>query len=164
MVAELVNDGPGDDCARRRALSLTAKAATWVNRPMRLIVLIATCAGVSGVALAAAGAAGAPNVTVSITAPSSTSRLVHIVNHGTVRYGHFIVQAIGTPRIIAASRPCSVEKDLGFSGTKSTWRYRAACRRDIGRGQAFDVRLTTTGMGRLAVYVVVNGALVEIVQ
>jgi hypothetical protein len=102
---------------------------------VRLLVKIVTCVVVPAVWLAPAVAAGTPNVTVTVRAPSPTSRVVHIVNHDTVAYSRFVVQSIRAPKIIAATGRCVVEKDLGFNGTTSTWRYRAKCNKRLVEGR-----------------------------
>jgi hypothetical protein len=129
---------------------------------MPLLVKIVTCGVLAGVWLAAAGAAGSPKLAATVKTLSSTSRLVHIVNRDTVTYDSFVVQSVRSPRITGATKPCRVERDLNYNGTTSTWRYKARCRKALAPRHALDIRLTTVGGGRLAVYVVLKGALVEI--
>jgi hypothetical protein len=129
---------------------------------VRRLLPIVTCIAVLGALPLSAGAQDPRKVTATVKTLSPTSRLVHIVNRDRVPYGRIVVQAIGSPRITAATKPCVIERDLGFEGTVSTWRYRATCKRSVAAGKTFDVRLTTAGKGRIVVYVVVKGRLVEI--
>jgi hypothetical protein len=129
---------------------------------VRTAASLAVCSIVCGVLAAVAGARGTVDVTATVRTLSPTSRLVHIANHGAVSYGRFVVQSIRAPVISTATKPCVVERDLNFTGTTSNWRYRAICRKVLTPGKTFDIRLTTTGTGRIVVFVVVKGALVRI--
>jgi hypothetical protein len=112
---------------------------------------------------AASSAAESPKITATLTTLSPTSRLVWIVNHGRVTYREFVAQSVNRPRIIAATKPCVVQRDANFNGATSNWRYRATCRRALAPGKALKIGLTTSrGNGSIAVYVGVNGELVLI--
>lgn len=112
----------------------------------------------SSVSIAAVASAGAPKLTATVKALSPTTHIVSIANHDQVAYRNFIVQTINTPKIIAASKPCSVQRDGNFVGSKFDWRYQARCTKTLAPGQMFNIRLTTSGgRGRIDVLVVVNG-------
>jgi hypothetical protein len=95
---------------------------------------------------------------------SPTSRVVHIVNHDRLTYRQFLVQSEIKP-VITAAKPCGfVQRDGAFNGTTFNWRYRATCRKVLPPGKSFDFYLTTSGGGRIQVFVVVNGELVPIAR
>jgi hypothetical protein len=112
--------------------------------------------------IASAVAADPPKVTATVTSPSPTSRLVHIVNRDHVTYRNFIVETQNTPKLVAVNKPCAIERDLGFIGTVYRYRYRAVCKKAVAPGKTFDIRLTTSGSGRVNVFVVVKDVLSRI--
>ena len=103
--------------------------------------------------------AGTPKVTATIAKSSLTDRLVHIVNRDHVTYRNFIVETQNKPVIVAVNKPCKIERELGFIGTVYRYRYRAVCKKAVAPGKTFDVRLTTSGSGRINVFVVVKDVL-----
>ena len=125
-------------------------------------VTIVACLIVSSVWIASAWASGAPKVTATVTTPSPTSRLVHIVNRDHVTYRNFIVETQNKPQLLAVDKPCAIERDGGFIGTTYRWRYRAVCKKAVAPGKTFDIRLTTKGSGRIGVFVVVKDVLLRI--
>jgi len=106
--------------------------------------------------------AGTPKVTATIAKSSLTDRLVHIVNRDHVTYRNFIVETQNRPMLVAVSKPCKIERELGFIGTVYRYRYRAVCKKAVAPGKTFDVRLTTSGSGRINVFVVVKDVLFRI--
>jgi hypothetical protein len=123
----------------------------------------AFCLIVGSLSIAAAASAGAPKLTATVKALSPTTHLVSIVNHDQIAYRNFIVQTVNKPRIIAASKPCAVQRDGNFVGSKFNWRYQARCTKTLAPGQTFKIRLTTSeGRGRIDVLVVVNGVYLRI--
>jgi hypothetical protein len=67
------------------------------------------------------------------------------------------------PRIIAATKPCSVARDGSAAGATFNWRYRATCRRALAPGKTFNIHLTTSsGSGKVDVFVVVDRVLVHL--
>jgi hypothetical protein len=124
--------------------------------------LTRVCLVFSAVGLVAGAMAGAPKVTATVTSPSPTSRLVHIVNRDHVTYRNFIVETQNKPELVAVEKPCAIERDGGFIGTTYRWRYRAVCKKAVAPGKTFDIRLTTKGRGVVGVYVVVKGVLSRI--
>jgi hypothetical protein len=113
--------------------------------------------------VAVAGAATAPKVTVTVKRLSPSSTLVRIANRDQVTYRDFVVQSINKPRIIAATKPCAVQRDGNSAGATFNWRYRATCRKTLAPGKTIDIRLTTSNeSGRIDVFVVVNHALVHV--
>jgi hypothetical protein len=109
----------------------------------------------SAVLAVAAVSAGDVNVSATVKTLSPTLRLVHIVNRDKVAYREFVVQSINVP-IRAASKPCSVERDLSFSGTRNNWRYRARCKEPLAARRTLDIRVTTATTVKLVVFVVVG--------
>ena len=109
--------------------------------------------------IVAAAVAGTPKVTATVKTPTSTSRLVHIVNRDHVTYRNFIVETQNKPELVAVSKPCAIERDGGFIGTTYRWRYRAVCKKRLAPGKRFDIHLTTKGNGRVRVYVAVKNVL-----
>ena len=121
------------------------------------------CVLLSAGAFVAGVTAGAPKLRATVTSPSPTTRLVHIVNRDRVTYRNFVVVVAVRPEITKASKPCAVARDGGYVGTKFVWQYRAECRRPLAPGRAFNIRLTTSGRGgNFFVYVVVNGTRIQI--
>jgi hypothetical protein len=113
--------------------------------------------------VAVAGAATPPELTVTVERLSSTATLVRIVNRDQVTYRDFVVQTINKPRIIAATKPCLVQRDGNAVGATFNWRYRATCRKTLAPGKSIDIRLTTSNTrGKIDVFVVVNRALVHV--
>jgi hypothetical protein len=112
--------------------------------------------------IVAAAVAGTPKVTATVKTPTSTSRLVHIVNRDHVTYRNFIVETQNKPQLLVVNKPCVIERDGGFIGTTYRWRYRAVCKRAVAPGKTFDIRLTTSGSGRINVFVVVKNVLYRI--
>ena len=111
---------------------------------------------------ALAGVAGTPKVTATVKTPSPTSRLVHILNRDQVTYRNFIVETQNNPKLLAVNKPCAIERDLGFIGTVYRYRYRAVCKKAVAPGKTFDISLTTSGSGRVNVFVVVKDVLFRI--
>ena len=129
-----------------------------MRKTLVVLRLTSACLLIAALGLVAGATGAAPKVTATVTSPSPTSRLVHIVNHDRVTYRNFVVVAPVKPEITKASKPCVVARDGGYIGTKFVWQYRAECRKPLAPGQAFNIRLTTSGPGgNLFVYVVVNG-------
>jgi hypothetical protein len=96
---------------------------------------------------------------VTVKRLSSTSTLVRIVSRDQVTYRDFVVQTINKPRIIAAMKPCVVQRDGNAVGATFNWRYRAICRKTLAPGKTVDIRLTTSNArGNIDVFVVVNRA------
>jgi hypothetical protein len=136
-------------------------------RESRSVLRVASvCLLLSAGAFVAGATAAAPKLSATVTSPSPTSRLVHIVNHDRVAYRNFVVVAnrSAKPTITAASKPCVVARDGGFTGITFIWQYRAECRMRLAPGHSFDIRLTTSRVSvRIAgVYVVVNGTRMQI--
>ena len=127
-----------------------------------MLRLTSVCLVFSAVGLVAGAMAGAPKVTATVTSPSPTSRLVHIVNRDHVTYRNFIVETQNKPKLVAVNKPCAIERDLGFIGTVYRYRYRAVCKKAVAPGKTFDIRLTTSGNGKINVFVVVKDVLSRI--
>jgi len=70
-------------------------------------------------------------------------------------------KAQNKPMLVAVSKPCKIERELGFIGTVYRYRYRAVCKKAVAPGKTFDV-LTTSGSGRINVFVVVKDVLFRI--
>lgn len=118
---------------------------------------------VCGLSLVAAAGASAPKVTATVTTTSATLRLVRIVNRDHVTYRDFVVESKNAPRILKATKPCSVvQRDGNYNGTKFNWRYRTECKRAVRPRKAFTIAVTTSGKGPITVYVVVNDDFVRI--
>ena len=83
--------------------------------------LTSVCVLLSAGALIAGATAGAPKLRATVTSPSPTSRLVHIVNHDRVTYRNFVVFVAVRPEITKASKPCVVARDGVYVGTKFAW-------------------------------------------
>jgi hypothetical protein len=127
---------------------------------VRLIAI--ACLMVCTLWTVAAAVAGTPKVTATVKTPTPTSRLVHIVNRDHVTYRNFIVETQNKPQLLVVDKPCAIERDGGFIGTTYRWRYRAVCKRAVAPGKTFDIRLTTSGSGRINVFVVVKNVLYRI--
>ena len=139
-------DTPGRTCekslVRRVTIACLCIASMWVD---------------------VAGAATGPKVSVTVKKLSPTSTLVRIANRDHVAYKDFVVQSVNKPKIVAAARPCAVQRDGNSAGATFNWRYRAACRKPLAPGKTIEIRLTTsTESGKIDVFVVVNNALVHI--
>ena len=124
-------------------------------------VTVVVCLSVFVGWLGAAGAADTPKVTATVKTLSPTSRLVQIVNRDQVTYRHFRVQAVRTPKIVAATKPCVVHR-MGTATPQFVWRYMATCKKALPPGRTLNIRLTTEGRGRIEVYVIVDNISVAI--
>jgi hypothetical protein len=87
---------------------------------------------------------------------------VHIVNRDHVTYRNFLVETQNKPKLLAVNKPCTIERELGFIGTVYRYRYRAVCKKAVAPGKTFDIRLTTSGSGKMTAFVVVKDVLFRI--
>ena len=127
-------------------------------RKTRLVLrLTSACLLLLAGGLVASAAAAAPKVTATVTSPSPTSRLVHIVNHDRVTYREFDVETAIKPVLIRAT-PCGgVRRDGASNGVTFNWKYTVTCKKALPPGHAFDIHLTTSPQrGNIFVYVVVK--------
>jgi hypothetical protein len=125
-------------------------------------VLRLTVAASLALAFATAAVGATPKVVATITNVTATSRVVHIVNRDRATHRRFVIQSINKP-VIKAAKPCGFIQRDGFSiGPIANFRYRARCRKALGPGKSFNVYLTTSGCGRIDVFVVVKGQLLHI--
>jgi hypothetical protein len=134
------------------------------SRVVRRVIPVLCLVVVGGWIAGAVAAADTPKLTATVTTVSPTSRLVRIVNRDQVTYRHFIVQSLRTPKIVAATKPCVVQRDGTANGTEFIWRYRATCKKALAPGRALNIRLTTEGRGRINVFVVVKNTSVTITK
>ena len=132
--------------------------------PTRRIALpiAVVCLGALIGCVGAALAADTPKLTATVKTLSPTSRLVQIVNRDDVTYRHFVIQSVRTPKILAATKPCVVQRDGTSNGVTFIWRYRATCKKALAPGRTLNVRLTTQGSGRISVFVVVKNTPISI--
>jgi hypothetical protein len=89
---------------------------------------------------------------------------VRIVNLDRVTYRNFVVQSVRSPKILAATKPCAVQRDGVAAGAEFIWKYTAKCKTALRPGKALNIGLTTEGRGRIKVFVVVNNVSLTITK
>ncbi|HKP17298.1 MAG TPA: hypothetical protein VJT84_02395 [Gaiellaceae bacterium] len=97
-----------------------------------------------------------PVISVTVKAPSATSRIVHVVNRDTVVGSYFLIRAVDRPKIVSAvgpTGPCTVSESPFLIVTDKHIEYRAHCRFTLKPGRAVDFRLSTRGAGTVAAFV-----------
>jgi hypothetical protein len=123
-------------------------------REVRVLIALGLLLAVALPTYAPAASPRVPEISATVRALSPTSRLVHIVNRGTVPGYLFLIRSVDSPKIVSATGPtgsCTTSWGLFFIASDKHYEYRAHCKFTLAPGRALDIRVSTRGAGKLGV-------------